>query len=137
MNNNEYVIEESKDVALVVLNQTWQVPGKINIVYYHSGSGGVDFLYAIGKASGFGPSYYSMIQEHEETPVITITDSPEDVSTLIHREKALAYNTDTSKWYIFEDTLENGIWTRHMTELISPAIYRNLDDGFRWFFNIH
>lgn len=133
--NEEYIIEESKDIALVVLNQTWQVPGKINIIYYQTSDSGVDFLYAIGKASGFGPSYYSMIQEHEETPVITITDSPSDVSTLTHKEKALAYNTDTSKWYMLEDTLENGIWTRHITELISPAIYRNLDDGFRWFFN--
>lgn len=135
MNDNEYVIEESKDVALVVLNQTWQVPGKINIIYYQKNGGGVDFLYAIGKASGFGPSYYSMIQEHEETPVITITDSPSDVSTLKHKEKALAYNTETSKWYMLVDVEENGIWTRHMTELISPAIYRNLDDGFRWFYN--
>ena len=65
MNENEYIIENSKDVALVVLNQTWQVPGKINIVYYEKSDGGVDFLYAIGKGSGFGPLYYSIIQEHE------------------------------------------------------------------------
>lgn len=133
--NEEYVIEESKDVALVVLNQTWQVPGKINIIYYQTSDSKVDFLYAIGKASGFGPSNYSMIQEHEEIPVITITDRPSDVSTLKHKEKALAYNTETSKWYMLEDIEENGIWTRYMTELISPGIYRNLDDGFRWFYN--
>ena len=84
--NEEYVIEESKDVALVVLNQTWQVPGKINIIYYQTSDSKVDFLYAIGKASGFGPSSYSMIQEHEEIPVITITDRPSDVSTLKHKE---------------------------------------------------
>lgn len=128
---NEYVIEESKDVALVVLNQTRQVPGKINIIYYRNEDNKVDFLYAIGKASGTGPLYYSMVQEHEETLVVTITNQPSDVSDLVHEEKALAYNSETEKWYILEE--RSGI--RQITELTSPGIYRNLDDGFRWFFN--
>ena len=138
--NDEYIIEENKNVALVKLNQTWQVPDKINIIKYYKEGGGIDFILAIGKGSGFGPDYYSIVQEHEETLVISVSNRPSDVSTLSHSEKALCYcgpnNTNILEWYILTDIEEGGIWTRHF-ERLDPSearIFRNLDDGFRWFF---
>lgn len=155
MSNSTYIVEESKDVALVQLNKTWQYPGLTNIIYYYNDDSDVDFLYSIGKSSGFGPGHYSMIQAHEETVVIRI--SLTDVSGLVYDQKALCFcNPDNryseSRWYLVEavpiptsdltvdpgtpssDSSDYVEFTRTFTELIEPAIYRNLDDGFRWFF---
>lgn len=132
-------IELNKEVALVKLNQTSQVPDQLNIIRYYTETGGIDFLLAIGKDYGVGPEYYSIVQSHEETLVLSI-GSLLDVSTLIHDEKALCFcNPDNrypeDRWYMITDIPGPGdTSTRNFTELTEPAIYRNLDDGFRWFF---
>ena len=138
--SNNVTIEKNKEVALVKLNKTWQVPEQINIIKYYTESGGIDFLFAIGKASGFGPEFYSMVQAHEETLVLNISNRLSDVSTLVYDQKVLCYcNPDSkyleNKWYMITDTPGPGDqFTRNFTKLTEPAIYRNLDDGFRWFF---
>lgn len=140
--DNEYTIELNKEVALVKLNSIWQYPDKTTIVYYYTDQGGIDFLLAIGKASGFGPEFYSIVQSHEETLVLSIGKKLSDVATLIHDEKALCFcNPDNrypeDRWYMIRDIPGPGYNnppTREFTELVDPSIYRNLDDGFRWFY---
>ena len=143
--NNEYsdyVIEETKEIALIKLNRIWQTPNKISIIRYYNEEHEVDFLFAIGKASGFGPDYYSIVQSHEETLVISVGTDLYDVATLSHFEKALCFcnphnEYPESKWFLVEDILntDNHQYTRTFTELTKPGIYRNLDDGFRWFYS--
>lgn len=132
-------IDENKNVALVRLNQTRQTPDKINIVRYYKEDGDVDFILAIGKGEGFGPNYYSIVQEQEETLVVDISDRLSDVSTLSHSEKALCYcnpNNEGAGWYILTDVEEGNILVRHFENLDNPGekIFRNLSDGFRWFY---
>lgn len=125
---NEEIITNKRS-ALVVLNETLQEPGKETLIYYYDQDGNVDFLYAIGKGIGIGPDFYSMIQEHEEIPVIMIRQHPLDVSRFVHGESGLGY--DSGRWYRFWAADDN----RQPSELTEPAIYRNLEDGFRWFFS--
>ena len=143
-NNDTYTIELNKEVALVSLNRTWQYPGRVTTVYYYNDNNEVDFLLSIGKRSGYGPDYYSIVQSHEEILVVSIKDDLTDVSRLIYNQKALCFcNPDNryqeSRWYMITDISnsndpEDEEYTRNFTELTEPAIYRNLDDGFRWFF---
>lgn len=140
--SNTYTIEENKNVALVQLNKTWQIPDQVNIIYYYNENREIDFLLSIGKGSGFGPEYYSIVQAHEETLVIKISTDPSDVSQLVYDQKALCFCNPNARypeprWYMLTDIPTPNSpegYTRNFTELIEPAIYRNLDDGFRWFF---
>ena len=133
--NENYIIRESKDVALAALNQEQQYPDKVNIIYYYTDEGNIDFLYAIGVSEGTGPQNYSIIQSKEEELVTAISDQPSDVTTLIHGEIVLVYHD--SKWYkswdLYDETIDE--YVRQFEEITTPGIYRNLDDGFRWFFS--
>ena len=126
-------IAESKIDALTALNEEWQTSGKINVVRYRTEDGGVDFLLAIGKGAGTGPEFYSMVQTQEEITVMQISTDPLDVTTLAHGGKALCYCDlgDGNRWYLIYNN-DSGV--RQFSPLTETAIYRNLDDGFRWFF---
>ncbi len=135
---NDYTIYENKLAALIKLNQIEQEPGKLNVIKYRKDGGGIDFLFAIGKNNGIGPEYYSMVQEHEETVVISIGTTPLDVSRLKHKELALCYCDPEGgldlKWHLLKGIQTGNTWNRRFIELTEPGIYRNLEDGFRWFF---
>lgn len=146
--SSTYIVKHDKEVALAALNETLQYPDKINIIYYYLTPENpsplkVDFLYAIGKSDGYGPEHYSIVQSHEETLVVHVGDEAPDVSQLIYNQKALVFcnpdnRYDENRWYIVKAVPEeegSEILIRHYTELTDEGIYRNLDDGFRWYFS--
>ena len=134
-------IDGDKNIALVSLNSYHHKKGQPVIVkYFKEGNAGeTDMMIAIGKKDGIGPDCYTLIQSNEECLVKTI--GLPCVSQLTNGEKCLCYCESSDNgpegWYLVYDVpnSDHSIYVRHFDLVTEPTVFRNLDDGFRWFYS--
>lgn len=148
MSNNSVIqvsrklhIDDDKNIALVSLNTHHHKKGQPVIVKYFKDrdTGETDMMIAMGKKDGVGPDCYTLIQSSEECLVKTI--GLPCVSQLTNGEKCLCYLESSDNgpegWYLVYDVpnSDHSIYVRHFDLITEPTIFRNLDDGFRWFYS--
>ena len=132
------VVYSSRDVVMLALDKVYHLIGQFILADYRNELGKIDTILVIGKLNGTGRDAYNVISTAGDF-VVNKVDDLADVSQVPHGagvEIHLARledpdNEDKLDWFIITID-ENNARTSKVID--RSRIFRNLDDGYRWFY---